>query len=231
MTSAQSGPQPEREAFPPVVPRLLLGLTAVAGMVDAVSYLGLGRTFVGNMTGNLVFLGFGLAGSTAVSVTASLISLGAFLAGVVLATRTVRQRRTVRRRRWLAGAVTVELACTCVAALLAVGQHPDAPGDRRLLVVAALALGLGVRSAVVRVVAYPGLPTTVLTLTFVGLAADSRVAGGSGPLPGRQVGAVVAMLVGAIGGAVLVLSAALWTALAAVALTLLALLAMLLLAA
>jgi uncharacterized membrane protein YoaK (UPF0700 family) len=35
----------------------LLGLTVVTGLVDAVSYLRLGRVFVANMTGNVVFLG------------------------------------------------------------------------------------------------------------------------------------------------------------------------------
>ena len=36
----------------------LLVLTAVTGLVDAVSYLRLGHVFVANMTGNVVFLGF-----------------------------------------------------------------------------------------------------------------------------------------------------------------------------
>jgi uncharacterized membrane protein YoaK (UPF0700 family) len=36
----------------------LLTLTFVTGLVDAVSYLRLGRVFVANMTGNVVFLGF-----------------------------------------------------------------------------------------------------------------------------------------------------------------------------
>src|SRR5437867_4505398 len=40
---------------------LLLRLTVVTGLVDAFSYLVLGRVFVANMTGNVVFLGFALA--------------------------------------------------------------------------------------------------------------------------------------------------------------------------
>ena len=36
----------------------LLGLTAVTGVVDAASYLGLGHVFTANMTGNVVFLAF-----------------------------------------------------------------------------------------------------------------------------------------------------------------------------
>jgi len=45
-----------------LVPLLLL-MTAVTGTVDAVSILRLGHVFVANMTGNVVFLGFALAGS------------------------------------------------------------------------------------------------------------------------------------------------------------------------
>jgi hypothetical protein len=61
--------------------RALLALTFSTGLVDAVSYLGLGRVFTVNMTGNIVLLGFGIAGSEDLPVVAPLVSLGAFLAG------------------------------------------------------------------------------------------------------------------------------------------------------
>src|SRR5271165_2189588 len=71
--------------------RTLLVLTFTTGLVDAASYLGLGRVFTANMTGNIVFLGFGIAGSGGLPVVAPLVSLAAFLAGAgsggVLATR------------------------------------------------------------------------------------------------------------------------------------------------
>src|SRR5439155_1609115 len=56
----------------------LLGLTAVTGVVDAVSFLGLGHIFTANMTGNVVFLGFALGAGTGVSVARSLTALSAF---------------------------------------------------------------------------------------------------------------------------------------------------------
>src|ERR671936_2116975 len=59
----------------------LLVLTFTTGLVDAVSYLGLGRVFTANMTGNVVLLGFGIAGSGGLPVVAPLVSLGAFLLG------------------------------------------------------------------------------------------------------------------------------------------------------
>ena len=46
-----------------LLPALLVCLTVVTGLVDAFSYLSLGLVFVANMTGNVVFLGFALAGS------------------------------------------------------------------------------------------------------------------------------------------------------------------------
>src|SRR5207237_9721773 len=61
----------------------LLGLTAVTGVVDAVSFLGLGHIFTANMTGNVVFLGFALGGGTGVSVARSLTALSAFACGGV----------------------------------------------------------------------------------------------------------------------------------------------------
>ncbi len=48
------------------LPVLLVALTVVTGLVDAFSYLSLGHVFVANMTGNVVFLGFGLAGAAPV---------------------------------------------------------------------------------------------------------------------------------------------------------------------
>ena len=63
------------------LPPLLLLLTVVTGIVDAASFLNLGRVFVANMTGNVVFVGFAMAGAGGLSLWASLVALGAFLAG------------------------------------------------------------------------------------------------------------------------------------------------------
>src|SRR5207302_3844994 len=64
-----------------VIPYALLGMTAVTGLVDAVSYLGLGRVFTANMTGNIVLLGFGVAGAGGLPVLAPVVSLVSFLLG------------------------------------------------------------------------------------------------------------------------------------------------------
>ena len=182
--------------------RALLVLTFTTGLVDAVSYLGLGRVFTANMTGNVVLLGFGLAGAAGLPVLAPLVSLGAFLvgagAGGMLARRT-----GDRPARHVARALAIEVSLITIAAVWAavIAVRPDRPsGD---VVIALLASAMGVRNATVRRIAVPDLTTTVLTLTLTGLAADSTLAGGSGDGSVRRLAAALAMLVGALAGALL----------------------------
>jgi hypothetical protein len=51
-----------------VIPCALLGMTAVTGLVDAVSFLSLGHVFTANMTGNIVFLAFATAHVSGLSI-------------------------------------------------------------------------------------------------------------------------------------------------------------------
>jgi uncharacterized membrane protein YoaK (UPF0700 family) len=66
---------------------VLLALTAVTGLVDAASVLGLGRVFTANMTGNVVFLGFAAAGAPGLSLVRSGAAFLAFLVGAVIGGR------------------------------------------------------------------------------------------------------------------------------------------------
>jgi uncharacterized membrane protein YoaK (UPF0700 family) len=75
-------PSPTSTADGPLL-LILIGLTAVAGVVDAVSYLGLGHVFVANMTGNVVFLGFVAGGAADISAALSLVAIGAFMLGAL----------------------------------------------------------------------------------------------------------------------------------------------------
>jgi len=195
--------------------RTLLVLTFTTGVVDAVSYLGIGHVFTANMTGNIVFLGFGLAGSGGLPVLAPLISLGAFLlgagAGGVLARRTAE-----RHPLHLGAALAIEVSLIVLAAVLAASVDVDPNGVSGDAVIAMLALAMGVRNATVRGLAVPDLTTTVLTMTLTGLAADSPLFGGTGGGSLRRAAAVLAMLVGALAGALL-LQASLALALAVAA--------------
>ena len=55
--------------------RSLLALTVVTGLIDAVSFLGLGHIFTANMTGNVVFLAFALGGAQGLSVVRSVTAI------------------------------------------------------------------------------------------------------------------------------------------------------------
>jgi uncharacterized membrane protein YoaK (UPF0700 family) len=186
------------------LPLLLLILTFVTGLVDAVSYLNLGHVFVANMTGNVVFLGFALAGARDFSVPASLAALAAFLVGALAGGR-LGSRTAKHRGRFLAIAILVKIllvgAALVVAATVA---DPDSQFVQYALIVL-LALAMGLQNATARRLAVPDLTTTVLTLTLTGLAADSTLAGGNNPRPARRLAATVTMLVGAAVGAFLVL--------------------------
>jgi uncharacterized membrane protein YoaK (UPF0700 family) len=180
----------------------LLALTFTTGLLDAVSYLGLDHVFTANMTGNIVLLGFGIAGSGNLPVLAPLVSLAAFLLGAgfggLLATRLAD-----RHRRHIGCSLAIEGALLAAACLLAaaVDVRPNAlSGDS---VIALLALAMGVRNATVRRIAVPDLTTTVLTMTLTGLAADSPPFGGSGKGSARRTAAVIAILTGALTGALL----------------------------
>ena len=80
-------------------PSTLLLLTATTGLIDAVSYLGLGHVFTANMTGNVVFLAFALAGASGLSVSASLLALVSFLVGALLGGRLGSLLEPSSRRR------------------------------------------------------------------------------------------------------------------------------------
>ena len=64
---------------------------------------------------------------------------------------------------------------------------------------------MGVQNSSVRRLAVPDLTTTVLTLTVTGIGADSALGGGKGSKSGRRLVSVVAMFLGALVGAALVL--------------------------
>lgn len=185
------------------LPPLLVSMTLVTGLVDAFSYLVLGHVFVANMTGNVVFLGFALAGAPGFSIAASLVAMVAFAAGALLGGRLGARHREHRARLHSTAALAQAtfVAAGVVLAILG-GGHP-APGYRYALI-AVLGLSMGIQNASARTLAVPDLTTTVLTLTITGIAADSTLAGGQGSKAGRRLVSVAAMLAGALIGAVLI---------------------------
>ena len=186
------------------LPALLVVLTVVTGLVDAVSYVALGHVFVANMTGNVVFLGFAVAGVAGLSATASLASLAAFAAGALAGGR-IGARIGAHRGRQLRAVTATGAALVAVAVVVSAGLGQPVSHAARYALIAPLAFAMGAQNAMARRLAVPDLTTTVLTLTLTGIAADSRLAGGEGGHPARRLISVAAMLTGALVGALLVL--------------------------
>ncbi len=199
------------------LPALLLVLTAATGLIDAVSILGLGRVFVANMTGNVVFLGFALAGAPGFALAPSLAALVGFLVGALAAGRLV-PRWADHRGLLLRNITAVEFALVALATMITAAS-PAAPTAITAVAVAMLlAVAMGLQNAMARRLAVPDLTTTVLTMTLTGIAADAR----RSPVgtTARRVLAVVTMFAGALAGALLTLHATLAWALAPAALAL-----------
>jgi uncharacterized membrane protein YoaK (UPF0700 family) len=184
------------------LPALLIVMTATTGIVDAVSILSLGRVFVANMTGNVVFVGFALAGAKGFSLAASLFALGGFLLGAVgggSALRHLQQDRAELMRN----AVATELGLLTLGLVLALLAGVPVPATYADVIALTLATALGLQNVFVRRLSVPDLTTTVLTMTLTGIAADTL--NGDPAVAARRILAVVAMLAGAGSGALLVL--------------------------
>jgi uncharacterized membrane protein YoaK (UPF0700 family) len=183
---------------------LLYLATVVAGAVDAVSFLGLGRVFVANMTGNVIFVGFAAASAPGISLSRSLVALAAFVVGSGLGGRLA-DALEHRRRTWLVYAFGAETTCFVAALVLDLSGAVHSSGGAILVLIAVMAGGMGVQNVTATKLAVPELTTTVLTRTLTGLAAQLFQHERDLPLLGRRALAVLAMLVGATLGALLVL--------------------------
>ncbi len=187
----------------PLVP-MTVALTIVTGVVDATSYLELGHVFVANMTGNVVFLGFALAGAHGVSAASSLIALGSFLLGALAGGR-IGALTPAHRGHLLRASSATQGALLAVALVIAlIAREPLDAGVRDALIVP-MAIAMGVQNATAQRLAVPELTTTVLTKTLTGIVSEASVVGGEGSRLARRSIAVAAMLLGALAGGLLVL--------------------------
>ena len=185
------------------LPALLVVLTVLTGVIDAVSILGLGRVFVANMTGNVVFVGFSLAGAAGFSMSAAIFGLGGFVEGALLAGVAI-TRYGKRRGALFRAAVLSQLGLLGIAFGVAAIAGAPYGGAARNAIAAICALAMGAQNAVVARLAVPGLTTTVLTRTLTGIAVGLRGAARR-PAVARRLLALFAMLVGAVIGALVVL--------------------------
>jgi len=185
---------------------LLVALTFASGAVDAISYFGLGKIFSAFMTGNLVFLGFGIARIKAPCFPV-VVALSAFAGGSYAGLRIVRiVTKRSRESGWWPPRMSFLLALVAVAeaGFLAVwtttGGDPSAHVTDVLLMLFSLAMGI--QTAAVRSLNVQGIFTTAGTFTLVavtGVIAGTR----SRTEIARLVGVLVGLVAGAVVGGLL----------------------------
>lgn len=201
----------------------LLGMTFATGIIDAVSFLGIGGVFTANMTGNAILLGFGLAGGYDFSFSRAFLALLFFAVGSAVAGRLSRTWHQVPFI-WFRRVTLIEICLLLLTGGLLIGLEsgidtPDEP--RRYLAIATLSLAMGLRNATVRRLGFTDVPTTVVTSTITDVASDSWFGGGERRRERVRLAAIAAMVLGAAAGAALI-RAGLFVALGAALLVLLA---------
>jgi uncharacterized membrane protein YoaK (UPF0700 family) len=165
---------------------LLLLLACAAGAMDAISYLGLGRVFTANMTGNTVLLGLALVEADYQETLRASLAFVGFLGGGALGAWIVEKERAVGLwPRTVTVALALEWGLLLVFAVgwLFVGKETATFSARGPLIVLA-ALAMGVQSAAVRRLEVSGISTTYITGTVTTLTAWlMRWLGGGGANP------------------------------------------------
>jgi uncharacterized membrane protein YoaK (UPF0700 family) len=142
----------------PLTP-LLVALTFVTGLVDAVSYLVLGRVFVANMTGNVVFLAFAFVGAKEFSIASSLLAIAAFLIGSFVG-GSISTHIGQNRGKFLSTSATVQTVLILVGTIFAVFASNPVPSVLANGLIICLALSMGIQNATARKLPVPDLTTT-----------------------------------------------------------------------
>lgn len=189
---------------------LMLVLTVVTGLTEAVSLLALGPVFTGMQTGNVLFLAFGLAHQGPVPTLAPAVSLASFALGAACGAR-LEAATEDRGRRWFVIGLATEglLILLAAAAGWGVAPHFGSPSGRQLLVASVLSLAMGMRNVTSLRVNVSGVPTTLVTRSMTSFLGGSAIgqdrAFGYGTASWvRGAGSVAAMFAGGLAGAVLV---------------------------
>ena len=187
---------------------LLVALTVASGAVDAISYFGLGKIFSAFMTGNIVFLGFGIAEIEGPDVVPVIFAISMFAAGSYLGLRIATQHSRKSGPWPPAMTVLLVLIATAEGAFLVVwlaaGGHP--PTKVCDVLITLFSLAMGIQTAAVRSLGVQGVFTTAGTFTLVAFAGTFVGSRSRAEMP-RLAGVLAGLIAGAVGGGLLFLHA------------------------
>jgi len=180
----------------------MLVLTFVTGLVDAVGYLGLDRIFTGNMTGNLVILGMGLAAEDDLPVVGPLVALGAYALGAAIAGRLLRAPLTSRQSR-VTRIFTFNAAVLTAVGVTLATVAVTAPSPLSISAAGSIAVLMGMQAATARALAVADMTTVVVTSTITAFASETLFEPGWAWFKHRRLWAILAIFAGALVGALL----------------------------
>jgi uncharacterized membrane protein YoaK (UPF0700 family) len=141
----------------------LLGLALAGGVLDATSYIALGKVFTANMTGNTVLLAVALARGSGADAARSAVALGGFSAGAAFGVMVIGPSVGSWPAR-AGGALLLELLA--LAGLLVLWLAVGVAAIRYALIALA-GSGMGLQSAAVRASDIRGVNTTYMTSTLL----------------------------------------------------------------
>ena len=141
----------------------LLGLALAGGVLDATSYISLGRVFTANMTGNTVLLAIAVARGSGADAARSAVALGGFSVGAAVGVMLIASNIDPWPAR-AGGALLLELAA--LGALLVLWAVLGVAAIRYLLIAVAGSV-MGLQSAAVRASDIRGVNTTYMTSTLL----------------------------------------------------------------
>lgn len=183
---------------------LMLVLSFGTGILDAATYLGLHGVFTANMTGNVVFVGLGLADDTSVPLLRAGLALGGFVVGAAVV-GLVQRGRAARPNSDPVAATTFLLMGLLVGGTALALWRLELSELVLDLLTGAIAFAMGAQAVAARRVAVTDVSTVVVTSTLAGMAAEAPWTGGTSDRGAtlRRAAAVVSMAGGAVAGAFL----------------------------
>lgn len=183
---------------------LLIALTFSSGAVDAISYFGLNRVFSAFQTGNIVYLGFGLANAGGPPVLPVACSVAFFAVGAYVGTRAT-MSKTPDASLW-PGRVSATMWVVAVAQAIVLAVWMSSSGHPSVgmanVLIALYSVAMGLQTAAVRALGVQGVFTTAATFTLLAFAGDFAGTRPKSEQP-RLFGVLVGLIAGAFAGGLL----------------------------
>ena len=190
---------------------LLVALAFASGIYEAICFLSFGKVFTAFQTGNIVFLGLGLAGTRppdGPDPVRVVISLVAFAAGAVVAVRILKafdgdhevEDHDVFQVWPRRVSIALSVALVVQVGFLTVWMATSPSSQVSNILVGLSAFALGLQMNAIRSLHVPGISTTAATATFITLATGTATWSHTRRAVRRLTGVLVAMAVGAFVG-------------------------------